>query len=82
MSFNSRLSSRHVWRLAHQFVVIYSIEELLQIKINAPAVAFDDVLLRLRHCLLSRPSRSEPASCLQRTSGPTAAAEPASPPAG
>src|SRR4029077_5526982 len=29
--------------LAHQFVVIDSIEKLLQIKINAPAAAFDDV---------------------------------------
>jgi hypothetical protein len=47
--------------------VIDSIEKLLQIKINAPAVALDDVLLRLHHCLLSRPSRSEPvAACRVR----------------
>ena len=33
--------------LTHQFVVIDSIEEFLQIEINAPAVAFGDILLRL-----------------------------------
>src|SRR5580765_393305 len=43
--------------LAHQFVVINSIEKFLQIKINHPAVAFGDVLLRLCHRLMSRPSR-------------------------
>src|ERR1035438_10192716 len=32
--------------LTHQFVVIDSIEKFLQIKINAPAVAFGDILLR------------------------------------
>src|ERR1017187_2780193 len=46
--------------LTHQFVVIDSIEKLLQIKINAPAVAFGDILLRLCHRLMSRPSRPEP----------------------
>src|SRR5918912_1285877 len=45
--------------LTHQFVVIDSIEEFLQIKINAPAVAFDDILLRLCHCLMSRSPRSK-----------------------
>ena len=43
--------------LAHQFVVVDSIEKFLQIKINAPAVTFGDILLRLDHCLMSRPSR-------------------------
>src|SRR5271169_1442860 len=40
--------------LTHQFVVIDSIEKLLQIKVNAPAVAFGDILLRLCHRLMSR----------------------------
>ncbi len=39
--------------LTHQFVVIDSIEEFLQIKINAPAVAFGDILLRLCYRLMS-----------------------------
>src|SRR5262249_4531349 len=46
--------------LTHQFVVIDSIEEFLQIKINAPAVAFGEILLRLCHCLMSRPPWPEP----------------------
>src|ERR1700722_11805537 len=46
--------------LTHQFVVIDSIEEFLQIEINAPAVAIGDILLRLGHRLMSRPSRTEP----------------------
>jgi site-specific DNA recombinase len=43
--------------LPHQFVVINSIEKFLQIKINHPAVTFGDILLRLCHRLMSRPSR-------------------------
>jgi hypothetical protein len=46
--------------LAHQIVVIDSIEKFLQIKINAPAVTFGDILLRLCHRLMSRPPRPEP----------------------
>jgi hypothetical protein len=34
--------------LTHQFVVIDPIENFLQIKINAPALAFGNILLRLR----------------------------------
>ncbi len=60
MSFNSRLSLDPFGDLTHQFVVIDSIEKFLQVEINAPAVAFGDVLLRLCHCLMSRPPRSEP----------------------
>src|SRR5258708_25741717 len=45
---------------AHQFVMIDSIEEFLQIEINAPAVTFGDIPLCLRHCLMSRPPWSEP----------------------
>jgi site-specific DNA recombinase len=37
----------------HQFVVIDSIEKLLQVKIDAPAVTFGDILLRLCYCLMS-----------------------------
>ena len=46
--------------MTHQFVVIDSIEKLLQIEIDAPAATFGDVLLRLCHRLMSRPSRPEP----------------------
>src|ERR1017187_5801946 len=40
--------------------MVDSIEEFLQIKINAPAVTFDDIMLRLCHRLMSRSSRPEP----------------------
>ena len=50
--------------LAHQFVVIDSIEELFQIEINHPAVACSDILLRLSHGLMRRPTRSEPIAVL------------------
>src|SRR5215216_4151987 len=58
MSFSSRLSSTRlaIW----QFVVIDSIEEFLQIKINHPSIALRDVLLRLSHGLMCRSSRSKP----------------------
>jgi hypothetical protein len=59
MSFNSRLSSTRFFDLAHQFVVIDSIEKLLQVEINHPAVAFRDVLLCLGHCLMRGSSRSK-----------------------
>jgi hypothetical protein len=42
--------------LTHQFVVIDSVEKFLQIKINDLRAAFGDILLRLRHCLMSRPT--------------------------
>jgi hypothetical protein len=51
---------------------------ILQIKINAPAVAFGDVLLRLCHGLMSRPSRTEPVTVFGKRPS-TASAEPASP---
>ncbi len=50
--------------LTHQFVVIDSIEEFLQIEVNAPAVAFGDILLRLCHRLMSRPPRPEPVAVI------------------
>src|SRR5262249_25256208 len=50
--------------LTHQFVVVDSIEKFLQIKIHAPAVAFGDILLRLCHRLMSRPSRPEPVAVI------------------
>jgi hypothetical protein len=52
MSLNSRLSNPF-GDLTHPLVVIDSIEKLLQIKINTPAVAFRDISLRLCHCLMS-----------------------------
>src|SRR5262249_4045991 len=45
--------------LTPQFVVIDSIKEFLKIEIHHPAVAGSDVLLRLRHCLMSRATRPE-----------------------
>src|SRR5262249_11621753 len=46
--------------LAHQFVMIDSIEEFFQIKINHPTVALRKVLLRLCHGLMCRSMRSKP----------------------
>src|SRR5271165_6906182 len=46
--------------LPHQFVVIDPIEKFLQINVNHPAVACHDVLLRLGHGLMGRPSWPEP----------------------
>src|SRR6201997_5866484 len=46
--------------LAHQFVMIDSIEEFFQIEINHPSVALRDILLRLSPGLMRRPTRSEP----------------------
>jgi len=43
----------------HQFVVVDSIEEFLQVEINTPAITFGDVLLCLGYCLLGGPSRSK-----------------------
>src|SRR5215469_777059 len=50
--------------LAHQFVVINSIEKFFQIKINHPSIACRDILLRLSHGLMCRPTRSEPIAVL------------------
>src|ERR1700732_3153922 len=50
--------------LSHQFVVIDSIEKFLQIQINHPAIACGNVLLRLGHRLMSRPSWSEPVAVI------------------
>src|SRR5439155_6205462 len=41
--------------LTHQFVMVDSIEEFLQIQIHHPAVTFSDILLRFCHCLMCRP---------------------------
>ena len=66
----NRVFSRGVPRVAtalllpHHFVVRNSIEKFLQIEINAPAVAFDDILLRLPHRLMSRPHRPEPVAVI------------------
>src|SRR5258705_12011124 len=50
--------------LAHQFVMIDSIEEFFQIEINHPSVALRNVLLRLSHGVMRRPTRSEPIAVL------------------
>src|ERR1700733_15472799 len=46
--------------LAHQFVMIDSIEEFFQIEINHPAVALRNIPLRLCHGVMRRPTRPEP----------------------
>src|SRR5271155_3464299 len=50
--------------LAHQFVVIDSIEEFIQIEVDHPSVALRNVLLRLSHGMMRRPTRSEPIAVL------------------
>jgi site-specific DNA recombinase len=50
--------------LAHQFVMVDSIEEFFQIEINHPAVALRNILLRLCHGVMRRPTRSEPIAVL------------------
>src|SRR6516164_3525532 len=46
--------------LAHQFVMIDSIEEFFQIEIDHPSVALHNILLRLGYGVMRRPTRSEP----------------------
>src|SRR4029077_12048600 len=50
--------------LAHQFVMIDSIEEFFQIEVDHPSVALRNVLLRLSHGVMRRPTRSEPLAIL------------------
>ena len=57
---------------AHQFVVVDPIEEFLQIEIHHPVVAFGDVLLRLGHGLMRRPSRSKPVAVWRERPIPSA----------
>jgi hypothetical protein len=75
MSFNKPLVRNPFGDLTHQFVLIDPIDKFLEVKINAPAEAFGDKLLRLGHRLMGRPSRPEPRSCVRKTSGPTASAD-------
>ena len=82
ISLSIRLSLIRVASLAISSIVVDPIEEFLQIQIHHPAVAFGDILLRLGHRLMRRAVRAETRSCVPRTSGPTCAAAPASPPAG
>ena len=56
----------------HQFVVVDSIEEFLQIEIHHPVVAVGDVLLRLGHGLMRRPSRSKPVAVGRKRPIPSA----------
>jgi len=50
----------------HQRGVRNGVEKFLEVKINAPAVTFGDVLLRLCHRLTSRPSRPEPVAVIRK----------------
>jgi site-specific DNA recombinase len=50
--------------LAHQFVVIDSVEEFFQIEVDHPSVALRNILLRLSHGVMRRPTRSEPIAVL------------------
>src|SRR5579872_1143820 len=38
----------------HQFVVRNPVEEFLEVQVHAPSIALGDILLRLRHRLMSR----------------------------
>src|SRR3954466_9039676 len=49
----------------NQGAVWNTIQEFLQVEINAPAVAFGDILLRLCHRLMSRPSRPKTVAVLR-----------------
>ncbi len=82
MSFNTRLFRHPLRHLTHQFVVIDPVEEFLEVQVHHPAITL-------------RPDTAAPGpppdgpsggggihSCAGRTSGPSAFAEPASPPAG
>jgi site-specific DNA recombinase len=57
--------------LAHQFVMIDSIEELFQIKINHPAVACSNILLRLSHRMMCGSTRSKPIAVLGKRRVPS-----------
>src|ERR1700675_637338 len=50
--------------LAHQFVMIDSIEKFFQVEINHPSAALRNVPLRLSHGVMRRPTRSEPIAVL------------------
>ena len=82
MSFSSRLSSTRLAICAHQLLMVDPIEELLQINIYHPAVSRFYMLVGGFDGLMCAPTRSEPIAVLERTSGPIASAEPASPLAG
>jgi hypothetical protein len=46
--------------------MIDSIEEFFQIEVDHPSVALRNVLLRLSHGVMRRPTRSEPIAVLGR----------------
>jgi hypothetical protein len=50
--------------LAHQFVMIDSIENFFQVEINHPSAALRNIPLRLSHGVMRRPTRSEPIAVL------------------
>src|SRR3984893_14933380 len=72
ISFSIRLSLTPLGNLRHQSVVVDPIEELLQIQIHHPAIAFGDVLLRLFHRLMRRPPRTKPVAVFGKRPVPSA----------
>jgi hypothetical protein len=58
--------------LRHQSVVIDPVEELLQIQIHHPAVAFGYILLRLFHRLMRRPPGTKPVAVFGKRPVPPA----------
>ncbi len=58
--------------LTHQFVVVYSIEELFQIEIDHPTAPRSNMLLSTRDCLMRRASRTKPVARFRESVVPTA----------
>src|ERR1022692_3700297 len=57
--------------LTHQFVVVYSIEELFQIEIDHPTVPRRNMLLGTRDCLMRRASGTKPVARFRESVVPT-----------
>ena len=58
--------------LTHQFVVVYSIEELFQIEIDHPMAPRSNMLLGTRDCLMRRASGTKPVARFRESVVPTA----------
>src|SRR5215469_13321140 len=71
MSFSSRLSSIRLAICPISLSCETRSKKFLEVEINAPAVAFGDVLLCLSHRLMSRPSRPEPVAVIRKRQVPT-----------
>jgi site-specific DNA recombinase len=55
----------------HQFVVVNPIEEFLQIQVRHPAIAFDDILLRLFYRLMHRAPGPKPVAMIRKRPVPS-----------